>query len=116
MIWAGLNENGVTPLAFCSGKMNSKSYQETLESYLFPNASNLTHGNFILMQDNAPPHRSRSTSNWLTVNRVEKFDWPPYSPDLNPIENLWGWLVRKVYANGRQFDSVDEIKREIVLQ
>ena len=116
MIWAGLNENGVTPLAFCSGKMNSESYQGILASHLLPNASNLTHGNFILMQDNAPPHRSRSTTDWLTMNQVEKFDWPPYSPDLNRIENLWGWLVRKVYDNGRQFDSIDQLKREIVTQ
>ena len=35
------------------------------------------------------------------------------SPDLNPIENLWGIVARDVYAYGRQFSSVDELKRQI---
>jgi transposase len=24
-------------------------------------------------------------------------DWPPYSPDMNPIENMWSLLKRKLY-------------------
>ena len=32
---------------------------------------------------------------------------------MNPIENLWGILVRKVYANGRQFNSIDNLKAQI---
>ena len=40
--------------------------------------------------------------------------WPSLSLDLNPIENLWGILSRKVYQNGRQFSSVEEIKTAII--
>jgi hypothetical protein len=39
--------------------------------------------------------------------------WPSLSPDLNPIENLWGLLARKVYANGRQFHTIAELKTAI---
>ncbi|GMF31483.1 unnamed protein product [Phytophthora lilii] len=35
--------------------------------------------------------------------------WPARSPDLNPIENLWSIISRRVYANGRQFASVSEL-------
>ncbi|KAG3095181.1 hypothetical protein PI125_g16317 [Phytophthora idaei] len=42
-------------------------------------------------------------------------EWPAKSPDLNPIENMWGVLARAVYANGRQFETrgslISTIKR-----
>jgi hypothetical protein len=39
--------------------------------------------------------------------------WPARSPDLNPMENLWGILVRRVYADGRQFVTVGDLKAAI---
>lgn len=33
-----------------------------------------------------------------------------YYPDLNPIENVWGWKAREVYKSGRRFQSVDALR------
>lgn len=36
-------------------------------------------------------------------------DWPALSPDLNIIELVWGWVVREVYKNNRQYANKNEL-------
>ena len=44
---------------------------------------------FHLLQDNDPKHNAKVVQNYLADNKIEKInDYPPNSPDLNPIENL----------------------------
>ena len=50
----------------------------------------------FLQQDNAPPHVSRATNKFFSKKRLQVIDWPPNSPDLNPIENAWSVLKDKV--------------------
>ena len=67
-----------------------------------------------LVQDNAPIHASMSTRDWLKSNNVPLIQWPSNSPDLNPIENLWGHISRQLYENGTQFHSVRELKSKLL--
>jgi len=39
--------------------------------------------------------------------------WPPYSPNLNVIENVWGWLTRKVYEGGKQYKDKETLPAAI---
>ncbi|KAJ0394740.1 hypothetical protein ATCC90586_008854 [Pythium insidiosum] len=41
---------------------------------------------------------------------MEVFEWSAKSPDLNPIEKMWGYLTRRLYAEGKQYDSVNKLK------
>lgn len=51
-----------------------------------------------LLQDNDPKHKSTLVQTWLFNNGISMLDFPPYSPDLNPIENVWNDLARRVEA------------------
>ena len=41
------------------------------------------------MHDNSPPFISHEVQTWIHNHGINVMDFPPNSPDLNPIENLW---------------------------
>ena len=50
---------------------------------------------FILLHDNATSQTANDTKNWLDRNNIMYLrDFPPYSLDLNPVENVWAALKR----------------------
>ncbi|KAF2825723.1 hypothetical protein CC86DRAFT_294377, partial [Ophiobolus disseminans] len=50
----------------------------------------------VLLEDGAPPHKSRITNDYLTVEKVEKMAWAGHSPDVNASEHAWPVLRRHV--------------------
>ena len=53
-------------------------------------------------------HKSFLVRAWLFSNGIQCIDFPPYSPDLNPIENLWADLARRVEKF--QCDTMEELQ------
>jgi hypothetical protein len=51
---------------------------------------------WYLLHDNAKTHKEKSVKRWLFDHGITVLDFPPYSPDLNPIENLWAHMKRRV--------------------
>jgi hypothetical protein len=65
----------------------------------------------LLMQDGARCHWSRFTRAELERWQIECTDHPPYSPDLNPIENVWNWIREYISQRyGEQDISLDRLK------
>ncbi len=62
----------------------------------------------IFQQDLAPAHNAKSTKSCLNDHGVGVLDWPANSPDLNPIENLWGIVKRKM--RNKRPKNADELK------
>ena len=69
---------------------------------------------FVFQQDNAPIHTARATTEYFHAMGINVLPWPARSPDVNPIENAWGWLTRQVYKDGKQYDTVVDLKTAIL--
>ncbi len=67
---------------------------------------------FIFQQDLAPAHTAKCTKSWFIDHGVTVLDWPANSPDLNPIEHLWGIVKRKL--RDTRPDNADELKTAII--
>ena len=118
MIWAGFSVHSKTELAFLDTKVNSAKYVAMLEKTLLPFACGTYEkelGDFYFQQDNAPIHVSKEANKWFDDRAILQLKWPAKLPDLNPIENLWGYMVRKVYNNGNcQFKHKNELKEALL--
>ncbi len=68
-------------------------------------------GDFIFQQDLAPDHTAKGTKSWFNDHGVTVLDWPANSPDLNPIENLWGIVKRKM--RDTRPNNADELKATV---
>ena len=113
MVWGGFGARGTTPLVFLEGRQDSAAYTRTLTSALLPSAAAIAGNDWQLQQDNASIHTSTTTRAFFVQHGIRLLPWPARSPDLNPIENMWGVMAQRVYANRRCFSSRDELKAAI---
>ena len=103
---------GVGELYFIDGNMKSNMYCEILQQSMIPSFQKL--GSRVVFQhNNDPKHTSKTTIALLKRLRVKVMDWPSMSPDLNPIEHLWGILKRKVEV--RKVSNICQL-RDVVME
>ena len=94
MIWGGIAHEIKSQLIIVAGNMTAVMFMDEI---LRPVAVPLVQQrNLILQQDNARPHVARVCQDFLANNNIAPLAWPPYSPDLTPIEYTWDELDRRV--------------------
>ena len=91
MIWGAFSIYDYTPLhRVQSGTLNSERYIQLLQQSLLPFFPHLLPNGGQFQQDNAPAHGSKETKEFFKNNDIDVFPWPSASPDMSPIENVWG--------------------------
>jgi len=137
-VYAGISRFGVTDCHIVAGTSKHKSlytnkqgkpaknitsheYEAVLTSTLLPGGRKIFStqgvGSWVLQQDNDPTHRVAAAvvQQWngkqaSSVNILA--DWPPSSPDLSLIENVWAIVQAKVDAEGCK--TFEEFKQAVL--
>ena len=93
------------------GSFKAPDFVEFLDA-LADHCPEVRNGEVCLVMDNARIHHSRASQAFLRENDIEHIYLPPYSPDLNPIENVFGVLKSRCRSLGVVQNRV-ELKRRI---
>ena len=118
MVWGCMTWDGPGNACHIKGKMDADLFVEILEDELQGTLEyyNLKPEEMIFQQDNDPKHTSKKAKNWFQSHEMRVMVWPPQSPDLNPIEHLWGYLKRKLAAYPKPPGGVEELWERIQVE
>ena len=113
-IWGGISVRGATSVVMFSGIMDARRLAMILEAGLVPFIEEKFGDGHRLFHDNDPKHASKYIEEFFVRNNINWWPTPPESPDLNPIENIWGSMkqyLRTTYKPRNLQELKDGIER-----
>ncbi|GFX70869.1 transposable element Tcb1 transposase [Trichonephila clavipes] len=89
MVWAGISLGYRTDLQiFKRGSVTIVRYQDEILKPIVRLYTAAVDTTFVLMDDNARPHRAHIVEDYLESEGIARRVLPAYSPDINPIGNI----------------------------
>ncbi|CAH1991457.1 unnamed protein product [Acanthoscelides obtectus] len=121
-VWCGIIGSKIVGPFFYEGTLTGERYVEFMSEILtnfLDELDLISRHHLHLQQDGAPAHNSRGTYHFLSTTFNDQWigtngpiQWPPRSPDLNPLDYfLWGYLKNQIYK--RRYDNLDALKTAV---
>lgn len=111
-VWGGISFKGATRVIMFSGIMNAHRLAVVLEAGLLPFIQEHFSDGHRLYQDQDPKHASKYIENFFEEHNVNWWPTPPESPDLNPIELVWGSMKQYLRTHYKP-TNLEELKAGI---
>jgi transposase len=114
-LWGCICAGGLGHAELYIDTLNARKYQSILALNLVSTAHQFwPRGQWWYQQDNASSHTAGTSQVWFHNHGIDLIEWPAWSPDLNPIENLWNDLKRRVYAHHAR--TMEELEQWIGIE
>ena len=107
-IWGAISIKGVIGFHTFRRNLNGDYSVDILTHHLVPRATRVFGRDWRLQQDNDPKYRSGVAKEFIGEKIPNLLEWPSNSPDLNPIENYWNVLKRRVEK--RKPENIDDLE------
>nr|CAH7752365.1 unnamed protein product [Callosobruchus chinensis] len=91
------------------GTMTGAYYLQNIINAIVQPLRNEIGDQFIFMDDNARPHRTRAVQQALENGNIARLEWPAMSPDMNPIEHVWDYVSRAIFNRNNPPRSTQEL-------
>lgn len=110
-VWGVITPQGVGRLHRVEGNMTGLKYVSILKTSLFGTARDydIEICDFILAQDNDPKHNSNVARDFYDEKGIQILPWPPQSPDMNIIENVWDHLDKLIRQRNPLPKNIEEL-------
>jgi transposase len=109
LVWGAISFDGRTTLHTSAQPFDTDAYINIIDKHLIQQQPDSYHR---LLQDNASQHKSNLTLDYLNNFDIELVqNYPPCSPELNPIEHVWSWMVN--YINQESPSNLSSLKQRV---
>ncbi|GFU47796.1 transposable element Tcb2 transposase [Trichonephila clavipes] len=115
LVYGGISIDGRTDFYIIrDGPLTARQYKdEILRPIVVPYAAAIG-DYFILMDDNCRPHRANLVEDFLFEEGIVRMEWPACSPDMDPIEDVWDALGRRVAGHQPPPQTHQKLERALL--